>query len=183
MTSEEKVARTRELIQSWASQQGHDRCWYYPDLFAQLCELHGVESPPPSLPPLEEFRLGCCMFQAREFGLEVDALKCGGKPTIPGTRFTVSQLLAELADGRSLGEISTDFELPLDACEDTLRFLASMVGDGRVAKTAREKAMRGYELLATDDIAQHIAGLRLLDEARKEDPGGMLRLEQEMEQH
>lgn len=61
-------AETAKLIQEWVDQQGHNRCWYYPDLFNKLAALHQVKPKvPPSLPPLVEFKEGCTRFQSEEY--------------------------------------------------------------------------------------------------------------------
>jgi len=55
--------------------------------------------------------------------VEVRSSKCGGAPVLTGTRFKVSQLLAQLADGDSIKEIADNFELD---DESLARFLHSM---------------------------------------------------------
>lgn len=58
----------KSIIQEWVDQQGHNRCWYYPDLFKKLATLFKVEmSVDPSLPPRDEFELGCKKYQDEEF--------------------------------------------------------------------------------------------------------------------
>ncbi|HYV34165.1 MAG TPA: DUF433 domain-containing protein [Gemmataceae bacterium] len=56
--------------------------------------------------------------------VEVNPLKRGGAPVLVGTRFTVAQLLAELAAGRSVAEIAEDFDLALNTIERLLDGLA-----------------------------------------------------------
>src|SRR5262245_60900557 len=46
--------------------------------------------------------------------VEVHPDKRGGVPVLRGTRFTVAQLFAEIGEGRSLGEIASDFSLDLE---------------------------------------------------------------------
>lgn len=61
---------TKRILRLWAEKQGHDRCWYYPDLFRQLMELHGIELPADlGQPSLDEFQAGCKRFQTEEYGL------------------------------------------------------------------------------------------------------------------
>ena len=68
MTPEEKLEQTKAIIQEWLDKQGHDRCWYYPDLFRKLADLFEIElSVDPSLPPLEEFKKGCARYQEEEY--------------------------------------------------------------------------------------------------------------------
>jgi uncharacterized protein (DUF433 family) len=42
---------------------------------------------------------------------EVNPKKCGGVPVLKGTRFSLAQVLAEIAEGRSVSELAEDFEL------------------------------------------------------------------------
>lgn len=67
MSLEEKFDEARNIIQEWASKQGHERCWYYPDLFRKLAEIFEIEYTNPSLPPLEEFKKGCERYQKEEY--------------------------------------------------------------------------------------------------------------------
>lgn len=65
----ERCKQARAVLARWTTQQGHDRCWYYPDLFRQLAETLGVELPPPAgLPPRAEFEAGCRRYQDEEYG-------------------------------------------------------------------------------------------------------------------
>ncbi len=56
--------------------------------------------------------------------VEVDPKRRGGIPVLKGTRFTLAQLLAELAEGRSLPRIAEDFELDLQTLEQFMRGLS-----------------------------------------------------------
>lgn len=59
-------------------------------------------------------------------GIEVDPLRRSGVPVLAGTRFTVAQLLAELAEGnRSLNQIAFDFDLPYSTARLALESLAA----------------------------------------------------------
>jgi uncharacterized protein (DUF433 family) len=51
-------------------------------------------------------------------------LRCGGLPCLRGTRFTIAQVLAELADGRRIDELADSFDLDVDMLEALLRELA-----------------------------------------------------------
>lgn len=64
---------TKNLIQVWVDQQGHNRCWYYPDIFRTLATFFGIKaSHEPALPPREEFEKGCQWYQKEEYdGLSV----------------------------------------------------------------------------------------------------------------
>src|SRR5262249_17772855 len=56
--------------------------------------------------------------------VEVNANKRGGIPVLKGTRFTVSQVLAEMAEGRAITEIAEDFEVVLDLLKKLLEGLS-----------------------------------------------------------
>ena len=56
--------------------------------------------------------------------IEVHPQKRGGVPVLRGTRFTVAQLLAEIAEGRSVAELAEDFDLDLDLIKKCLQGLA-----------------------------------------------------------
>ena len=52
--------KVKELIQTWLDKQGHDSCWYYPDIFNQIADELNIKRTIPSLrPSLEEFKKGC----------------------------------------------------------------------------------------------------------------------------
>jgi len=71
MDSEEKLKQAKLIIQEWIDKQGHERCWYYPDLFNKLVKIFEIKiSKDPSLPPLEEFKKGCEKYQKEEFSLK-----------------------------------------------------------------------------------------------------------------
>lgn len=57
--------------------------------------------------------------------IEVNARKRGGIPLLKGTRFTVAQLFAEIAEGRSVVEIAEDFELDLGTIREVLQGFAT----------------------------------------------------------
>jgi uncharacterized protein (DUF433 family) len=58
----------------------------------------------------------------------------GGKPTIRGTRFTVSFILGCLAEGMSYDEIVRDYsEFPKESIAEVLRFASEVTDDPDVA--------------------------------------------------
>jgi hypothetical protein len=65
---EEKMKQAKEILQSWVDQQGHERCWYYPDVFNQLAELFEIIGGEKGLPPRCEFEKGCIKYQVEEYG-------------------------------------------------------------------------------------------------------------------
>ena len=63
-----QVLAVKGAIEEWASKQGHDRCWYYPDIFMRIAQI--VEAKidfPKGLPPRPEFRKGCERFEDGEY--------------------------------------------------------------------------------------------------------------------
>ena len=68
MNDSEKLGEVKKIIQEWIDKQGHDRCWYYPELFRKLVGLLDIKQTTDSeLPSLEEFKLGCEKFQKEEY--------------------------------------------------------------------------------------------------------------------
>ncbi len=60
--------------------------------------------------------------------------RLGGKPTIKGTRFSVSFVLACLADGMAYDDIVREYsEFPRDSLAEALRFAAEVTGRSDVA--------------------------------------------------
>jgi uncharacterized protein (DUF433 family) len=60
--------------------------------------------------------------------------RLGGKPTIRGTRFTVSFILACLADGMSYDDIVREYsDLPRESLPEVLRFAAELADRRNVA--------------------------------------------------
>ena len=45
--------------------------------------------------------------------IEINPKICGGYPVLKGTRITVSQILGEIADGRTINDIAYSFDLEL----------------------------------------------------------------------
>ena len=61
---------TLQILNEYVSKKGHDKCWYYPDLFNKLIELYGIKSVEPELPSREEFVEGCMKFQDEMYGFD-----------------------------------------------------------------------------------------------------------------
>lgn len=65
----QKLGMIKEEVEQWIHKQGHDRCWFYPDIFMKLCEILEIKPTKlPCLPPLEEFKVGCEQYQREEYG-------------------------------------------------------------------------------------------------------------------
>jgi len=68
---DDKFKEAKQVIQEWVDKQGHERCWYYPELFNQLVKIFDIHpSKDSALPPLEEFKLGCERYQREEYHIE-----------------------------------------------------------------------------------------------------------------
>lgn len=68
MTDTEKLNHAKQALQKWIDAQGHDRCWYYPDIFRELVELFDLKPTVlPELPPRAEFEQGCRRYQEEEY--------------------------------------------------------------------------------------------------------------------
>lgn len=58
----------RQTVKAWLDKQGHDRCWYYPDLFRELAKALGLNpTKQPALPSIAEFQDGCRRYQQEEY--------------------------------------------------------------------------------------------------------------------
>jgi len=69
MNDSEKLEQIRQVILEWDGKKGHDRCWYYPDLFHKIANIAGVPlSQPTDKPSRQEFEEGCRFFQEQEYG-------------------------------------------------------------------------------------------------------------------
>jgi uncharacterized protein (DUF433 family) len=57
--------------------------------------------------------------------IDVDSMIRGGVPVLRGTRFTIAQVLAEVADGSSVADLTTDYDLERSRIVGALRSLAA----------------------------------------------------------
>jgi hypothetical protein len=67
-----ELEKGKAILEAWLNKQGHDKCWYYPEVFAQLAKVYGIPCvlTPPVTISREEFEQGCHQFQDRLFPLE-----------------------------------------------------------------------------------------------------------------
>lgn len=62
------VEEARSILHAWLSKQGHERCWYYPELFHRLCAALAVQyDGERALPAREEFEDGCRRYQQEQY--------------------------------------------------------------------------------------------------------------------
>lgn len=66
-----KCEEAKQLIQSWIDKQGHDRCWYYPEIFEKLIAIYDIKSTiSTNLPSRSEFREGCLLFEEQQYSTD-----------------------------------------------------------------------------------------------------------------
>jgi hypothetical protein len=72
----------RTEIETWLAKQGHDRCWYYPEIFHRIAALLDIPVPShPILPPLTEFKRGCERYQVEQFSIvDIHPIQHGESP-------------------------------------------------------------------------------------------------------
>ncbi len=68
--------------------------------------------------------------------LEVVSGKRGGRPTVRGTRITVDDILDMLAAGWKPEEVAEEFDIPLEAVYEALRFASKTLKRVRVVAEA-----------------------------------------------
>lgn len=62
------------IVQEWVAQRGQARCWYYPDLFREICTALGVDpGHAGERPPRADFEAGCRRYQEEEYGPREDS--------------------------------------------------------------------------------------------------------------
>ena len=59
--------------------------------------------------------------------LEVVPGRCGGRPTVKGTRVSVDDILEMLAVGWKPEEVAEEFEIPLEAVYEALKFASRVL--------------------------------------------------------
>jgi uncharacterized protein (DUF433 family) len=59
--------------------------------------------------------------------VEIDPKKLGGVPTLKGVRFSVGQVLSQLADGDSIGDLAENFDLDIHDVATLLHALAAYI--------------------------------------------------------
>ena len=64
--------------------------------------------------------------------IEIVPGRCGGRPTIRGTRVTVDDILEALANGWDIREVAENYRIPLEAVQEALRFALETVRKGEI---------------------------------------------------
>lgn len=49
----------KKEVQDWRDKQGHDKCWYYPEIFEKIISILNLENIANTLPTEPEFERGC----------------------------------------------------------------------------------------------------------------------------
>jgi uncharacterized protein (DUF433 family) len=78
---------------------------------------------PVSVDVLVSMRMTYAAYLLNEL-IEVDGDKAGGTPVLKGTKFKISRILGEIADGRSVSKLAKDFRLDIDKVVAVLHGMA-----------------------------------------------------------
>ena len=54
-----KLLQVEEAVRLWINKQGHDSCWYYPEIFKNICKILNIDEVEQNLPERCEFEKGC----------------------------------------------------------------------------------------------------------------------------
>jgi hypothetical protein len=68
MNDTEKLNKVKEILLEAIEKEGHERCWYHPDLFQKLIDLLEIKTAKNlCLPPRKEFEQGCKNYQEEQY--------------------------------------------------------------------------------------------------------------------
>lgn len=60
----EQIELISQLIREWDEKQGHEACWYYPEIFTNIASILGIKlKNQHNLPSKEKFQNGCSQYQ------------------------------------------------------------------------------------------------------------------------
>ena len=59
-----------EILCEYNSKQGHDKCWFYPELFDKLLKVYKIPKVESNLPPKEEFKEYCDIYREKVYSEE-----------------------------------------------------------------------------------------------------------------
>jgi hypothetical protein len=62
-----RIKEVKRLVTEWANKQGHNKCWYFPTLFNELCRVLEITITPIKI-SRSEFEVGCSQYQDELFG-------------------------------------------------------------------------------------------------------------------
>lgn len=62
------IDRIRSAVTDWIGKQGHDVCWYYPEIFGVIAQELGIKWTKPELPSRSDFEAGCLREQNMLYG-------------------------------------------------------------------------------------------------------------------
>lgn len=78
MNNNDKLLKIKEAILEWDGHEGHDRCWYYPDLYKKIADILEVKlKQEPVLPPEEYFKEGCRRYREEQYKKFYERLQTG----------------------------------------------------------------------------------------------------------
>lgn len=66
MSNKEQLIKNK--ITEWLIKQGHNRCWYYPEIFNEICKILDIKvDVDRNLPPRKEFRENCRKYEDEQY--------------------------------------------------------------------------------------------------------------------
>lgn len=70
MTSDEKLNNIKTVLKSWFLKEGHEKCWYYPDIFNKIVSILDIDLSRfwYNVPSKEDFCRGCERYQKDLYG-------------------------------------------------------------------------------------------------------------------
>ena len=67
----ERCDQARVILQECANRQGHNKCWWNPEVLQSLMTLFDIQSTvEPCLPPKEEFNQQCGVYADKLYGVD-----------------------------------------------------------------------------------------------------------------
>lgn len=77
----EEDIRARDILKEWASLQGHDRCWWYPEFIQPLADIYDLPLEGITLTPKVPYLFdeGCVRFRREQYSQEVLTLNLEGR--------------------------------------------------------------------------------------------------------
>lgn len=58
-----KLDLIKNEVQAWLDKQGHDQCWFYPEILQKIVDILEIKATiDPNLPTEEQFKEGCKVF-------------------------------------------------------------------------------------------------------------------------
>lgn len=58
----------KQAVQAWINKQGHNACWFYPEIFGYIAGTLGLSYPDMHMPSEQDFQDGCKRFTKQIYG-------------------------------------------------------------------------------------------------------------------